>query len=414
MSTSLILKKMKKQGPAAAFKLLFGQIGWTFAGPILRRAYAKRPIEKKRIVFLSKPDYSDNSYYLYRYLRERKTDDEYEYVWLDSSKENLPENDARTKFCKRVSPWHGGLSKEALKAVLTSGTVFFTHDSPFHKLKIREGQTVVNLWHGCGYKMIKSTNEWEKQNPFDYGLVPGKVFVETKSVFWACRKEKILTIGYPRYDEFKKVSDSTKKMLSDLKGSASKLILWMPTYRKTEISRFAVSKMQSVFELPVLTSEEDVKKLDRYCSDGNVVLCVKRHHYQVRYRCEELSLKSIRFIDDSDFRKYDASLYGLLALADGLVTDYSSVAIDYMLVDRPMGFTLDDFNEYRETQGFVFDDPLEYMPGDHIYKYEDLTGFIDEIIEGKDIHREDRLKIMDEVHDPCDDYCGRICERFGL
>ncbi len=39
-----------------------------------------------------------------------------------------------------------------------------------------------------------------------------------------------------------------------------------------------------------------------------------------------------------------------------LVSDYSSVAIDYLLLDRPLGFTLDDYEAYTESRGWVFDD----------------------------------------------------------
>lgn len=418
MNISLILKKMKmsarKNGVGSVLKLFFGQIGWAVAGPLCRRSCEKKPVAKKQFVFVSKPDYSDNAYYLFRYLSENRTGSEYSFIWLVDDRSKYHDGDGRTHFCSMYSPWHAGLSKEALKAVLTSEYVFFTHASPLHKLQKRADQTVVNLWHGCGYKNIRSTAHFERDNPFDYALVPGKVFIETKSAFWACEKEKILTIGYPRYDEFFRVSDATVKMVSDIRGGAEKLIVWMPTYRKTEISQFAVSKLKSAFELPILQSKDDLVRLDRKCSESGVRICVKRHHYQLRYESEDLDLQNIVFIDDGDFIKAGASLYGLLACTDGLITDYSSVAIDYLLLDKPMAFTLDDFDEYGDVQGFVFDDPLKYMPGAHLYRYDDLAGFIDAAARGEDGHREERLSIMDEVHDPCGDYCGRICGRFGL
>ena len=418
MHTTLILKKMKmtvkKQGISAVIKMLIGQIVWAPLCPLLERLYSNKPISKNQILFISKPDYSDNAYYLFDYLKKRKGCEQYSYIWLVDSKGEYAVKDSNVTFCNKYSAWHSGLSRDALKAVLTSKYIFFTHASPLHKLKKRSDQTIVNLWHGCGYKSIKSTNEWEKENPFDYALVPGKVFVETKSVFWACAKEKILTIGYPRYDEFKNVSASTKKLYSSIKGDKKKLIVWMPTYRKTELGQFAVSKIQGFFELPILKSEADLLALDQYCTDAETVICIKRHHYQLRYQCEELELKSIRFIDDSDINSAGASLYGLLACVDGLVTDYSSVAIDFMLLDKPIGFTLDDFKEYGETQGFVFDDPLEYMPGDHIYSFDDFMNFIAEIVNNEDRYRDNRLSIMDEVHNPCDGYCKRICDYFNI
>jgi CDP-glycerol glycerophosphotransferase len=53
----------------------------------------------------------------------------------------------------------------------------------------------------------------------------------------------------------------------------------------------------------------------------------------------------------------------LLALADGLITDYSSVMFDYALLDRPMFFFVHDYDAYvHEGRGTYFD-LLERAPG---------------------------------------------------
>ena len=46
----------------------------------------------------------------------------------------------------------------------------------------------------------------------------------------------------------------------------------------------------------------------------------------------------------------------LLAAADVLVTDYSSVMFDYAVLERPMVFFVQDLERYRDTlRGFYFD-----------------------------------------------------------
>ena len=55
-------------------------------------------------------------------------------------------------------------------------------------------------------------------------------------------------------------------------------------------------------------------------------------------------------------------MYVLLRNADALITDYSSAYFDYMLLNRPIAFTVEDIEEYRKKRGFVFDNPFEYMP----------------------------------------------------
>ena len=107
-------------------------------------------------------------------------------------------------------------------------------------------------------------------------------------------------------------------------------------------------------------------------------------------------------------------LYEILPVFDALITDYSSVAIDYLLIDKPIGFTLDDFEEYRKSRGFVFNDPREYMPGEHIYVLDDLIKFISNVANGKDEYKDKRDELKRIAHNPAQNYCDRILEHFGL
>ena len=62
----------------------------------------------------------------------------------------------------------------------------------------------------------------------------------------------------------------------------------------------------------------------------------------------------------------------LLALADGLITDYSSVMFDYALLDRPMFFFTYDYEEYvHEGRGTYFD-LRERAPGPVVRTEEEL------------------------------------------
>lgn len=87
---------------------------------------------------------------------------------------------------------------------------------------------------------------------------------------------------------------------------------------------------------------------------------------------------------------------------DGLISDYSSIAVDYMLLDRPLGYVLTDLESYRNTRGFVFENPEAYMPGEKIYNLEDLKDYFSHIAVG-----EDPLKKREE------DYCLQctLCQR---
>lgn len=65
-----------------------------------------------------------------------------------------------------------------------------------------------------------------------------------------------------------------------------------------------------------------------------------------------------------------------MGYSDALITDYSSVCVDYLIVDKPIAYTLDDYEVYKQTRGFVFEDPHEYMPGHHLYRFSDLERLL--------------------------------------
>jgi CDP-glycerol glycerophosphotransferase len=73
----------------------------------------------------------------------------------------------------------------------------------------------------------------------------------------------------------------------------------------------------------------------------------------------------------------------LLALADGLITDYSSVMFDYSLLDRPMFFFTYDYDEYvHEGRGTYFD-LLERAPGPVVRTEDELHAVLDSLEEQK-------------------------------
>ena len=99
---------------------------------------------------------------------------------------------------------------------------------------------------------------------------------------------------------------------------------------------------------------------------------------------------------------------------DALITDYSSIAVDYLLLDKPIAFTLDDYEEYKQLRGFVFKDALAYMPGHHVFETDQLEAFFDDICAGNDRYRDDRRRLMPRMQNPTDSYCRRIAEQFEI
>lgn len=407
-----VYKKQKARlGVVGALSFVFRSTIHKLLIPIYRLViYSLYKVDNNKITFFSSPDFSDNAKVLYEYLNKRGSN--YSYRWI--VEEDNYKDTENTKYIVGKTKKNSGFTLEVLREIATSKYVFFTHSSPVYEFGARNGQVVVNLWHGCGYKNRTSKIPWISMNPFDYVLVPGEIFVKTKSRFFGCRKEQVLPIGYPRYDLLFAESNSTHDFVMLLKGNSLKFIIWMPTYRKTESGNFGVERIQGYYDLPILKSQDELLLLNEVCRTNGITLCIKRHPHQVRYSCESLELSNICFISNETLVAKEIDLYNMLQYTDGLITDYSSIAIDYILLNKPIAFALNDYNNYHDAQGFVFENPLEYMPGDHLYSYDDMIAYLIKIRDGIDSSKNQREKIFGEVHNPCENYCKRICDQFGL
>lgn len=407
-------QRVKKYGLLKATCRLIGDKVYILLFPVIKAILLRSTkIDDHKIVFVSTPAFSDNAKALFEYLKSIDVNEQFLYVWLirkDEKKPQLTGKDAKNVvILNRDTVFHDGCPLKTLKELLSSKYVFFTHRSPLSGIGIRKGQVCINLWHGCGYKDTEhKEGTWSKKNPCTVSIVPGTVFVHTKSKFWGCEESKILPIGYPRYDLLLREDSGAETFCRSLSGGDRKRVLWMPTFRKSLNNIYPEDHLERNYDLPLLNSNEELHILDELCSGLGIHLCIKRHPLQVNYQGEKERLTNITFVDNKLLVGKRVDLYAFLKYSDGLISDYSSVAIDYLLLDHPIAFALDDFEQYKNSRGFVFENPLDYMPGHHLYTFEDMKQFLQDVAEGKDTYAKVRHKLMPEVHNPCDNYCERI------
>ncbi len=369
-------------------------------------------VDEKAILFSSTPDYSDNSKALSEYLVANGYSNRYKIYWQVGDVDKfaaLPEARYVIFLPRVISPKMSEMPFRTIKACMTSKFVLSTHANRIPKSMSLKGQRYIYLWHGCGYK--DNNKEDRNGNLFDLCLVPGPLFVKTKSRFWNTEEKKILPVGYPRYDWLMNPSLKSKAVYREEKGEAHKTVIWMPTFRNPNHGNF---KESGITQFPLLGTMSDWKETDEYCKERGIKLLIKLHPLQKMYDIDFNSLKYIQIIPQNYFDERDINMYEFIGQTDGLISDYSSIAVDYLLVDKPIAFTLDDFEMYKESRGFVFDNPLEYMPGHHLYVKEDLKLFLNDVAEGTDTYREKRkAMITDAIHISAN-YCKEVAQRIGL
>jgi len=97
----------------------------------------------------------------------------------------------------------------------------------------------------------------------------------------------------------------------------------------------------------------------------------------------------------------------LLFYSDVLITDYSSIYYDYLLMDRPIVFYNYDYDDYKENRDFLYDYE-ENTPGPKVQTQDDLLKAIEEYLINPELDSEFRTKIKKRFHKHTD---GKACER---
>jgi CDP-glycerol glycerophosphotransferase len=323
-------------------------------------AFLRMPVRKRLVVFESHlgRQYSDSPRAIYEEMRRQGLD--FEAVWsYTGSPKGFPADAAL------VRRW----SLPYLRALARAG---FWIDNQSYPLKLtkRPGTTYIQTWHGsalkrmgfdeAGWKLKSRPEQAEQQRTldrFDHFLIRSEHDVRTLAKAFRLREKTLLRVGYPRNDELVRARTATERpALADELGipAGKKVLLYAPTFRQQGQRRFALP-----FDVDRFAEEFG----DRY------VLLVRAHY--LNHVVLPPSVRG-RVIDVSDHH----DVTPLLALADALITDYSSVMFDYALLDRPMLFFPYDYEEYvHEGRGTYFD-LLERAPGPVVRSEEELHSLL--------------------------------------
>jgi len=343
-------------------------------------------INRNRILFNSFPDFSDNSFALFSELNKKNKG--YELIWLVKDKKLIQKLQKEYKYSKFIYKY----SLKGFFYFYTSKYIFITHGI-FHGFKRKKQQVVVNLWHGMPLKKIglddnKNIDEISQQ---DYLIATSMFFQDIMSKAFGIKKEKVLITGQPRNDLlFKK--DNHEKIKDILKVKNEEIILWMPTYRKSIVGDIRIDG-----EILDVLKIKNLKNIDQKLDKLNKKIIIKIHPMDyINNIIEEYNLfNNIKVINNEFFEKNEVTLYELLGMADKLITDYSSVYIDYLILDKPIGFFIPDLKKYSNDRGFYENNLNESLPGPILEQDNDLINFI---INDEDNYSQKRKIINDKYN----------------
>jgi len=325
--------------------------------------------------------FNDNAKYLFIHVSEHQS--EINCAWLSINRTTVREVKKKgLKAYHILSPmgmWHALTSKYWFFNAYTSDIMF----------AFSGGATCVNLWHGVGLKRIEFNVEsgaladrYKKRKIKEVFYHP-EVFrkpdwvltstpFQTKMFASAFRifEDRCLEYGYPRNEiliasESQRQGfvaqyepESTRELISNLrKKRYHKVFAYMPTWRDSQRELFV--------------QNFDLNKVNSILQSQNSLLLLKPHANVFIDKAAFVTYSNVLLVDTN------TDIYPILPSTDVLITDYSSVLYDYILMeDKDVILYLYDYEEYVKDRElfYPFD---ENVVGKKVWNFEELCNCIE-------------------------------------
>ena len=257
-------------------------------------------------------------------------------------------------------------TKEGKKLAIKAATwVVSWLDLPIGGLFLNFRRFVLHLGHGTPLKGLGCTEKDGKlikklyyklnNTNITYSLASSEFVATIIARCMGFTTKRVLVTGQPRTDALFEKPVEVPELNKD-----SFNILYAPTWRQhAEVKLFPFSDF-------------DKQKLEDFLVKNNIHIFIRFHPaYEESIPADILSIKNISLFSA---KKYN-EVMDYINCFDSLITDYSSIYLDYMLLERPIIFLPYDLEDYESTVGFTMD-YMENTPGP---KPKSFNEFLEEL-----------------------------------
>jgi CDP-glycerol glycerophosphotransferase len=349
-------------------QFLVALLGWLIAYPLTRIVQR----DPNLILVIARPGFSDNSKYFYLYAAEQLAGHSQVVLLTADSAIRRQIIDAGGKAIAHPSP-------QSLYLLLHCGTVATDVSSWFDygAYPLTCGATRVQMWHGAPLKHIEQALFKQRLSRlpawlrpllqiqkavigryprYDLVVATSKDFIRDAFAQSFSAKQFVAT-GYPRNDILFgwppthtlayrlaaiNIDHETLRRASEAHESGLTVCLYVPTFRKD---------MGCSFEGAV-----NLERLSRFAGQHRLLIVLKLHPFLHGMHALREYPHLIEYDAQSD-------VYPLMPLADVLITDYSSIFFDFLLLDRPILFLTHDLEQYLEQDRAMYFDFESMTPG---------------------------------------------------
>lgn len=315
------------------------------------------PVQKNKVFFVATHDDSDEGN---------------AGIVADAIRGKMPEK--RIIFLSKHDGMRHPLSFFVGKAfhMATAATIFMdNHFMPMAYTPISKKAKVVQLWHGTGtikkFGLDAENGEVarlaRKANRRITHLIVNseRTRGQYQSAF-GIPDEKIYMLGLPRTDRMLDKEWLEKKRRNFFSEypelQAKRIILYAPTFRDQEV------------EKPYIAL--DLSRMAEELSEDEVFMLRLHPHVAANLSVTDWEAFQGKILNFSDYQ----GVTTLLAVADCLVTDYSSIIFEYCLREKPMCFYAYDLAHFKEEGRNFYEDYEKFVPGPVVRTQQELMGFL--------------------------------------
>jgi len=327
------------------------QAQWPFQQ--LADALLRRLPRDPRLVAMGSPleRFADNAAYLFLYLAERPGD--LRPVWISGSRSTVERVRDHGYEAQLRWSWSGA------RTCLRAGTYVYSGYRSDINRWFASPATNVCLWHGIPIKRILRDvpgapgdgSRFARLGRTGEEPAPDRLLSSTRDITRLCfvrafglSEDRCWELGYPRNDHLVASPRAPHRAMIDRRDLLDRI-----EEADLVVGMFFTWRDDSAVDV---AADGLVDRLAELCADRGALLVYKAH-----YNVAPVDVDQDRCVHLPP----DADLNAYLGFCDVLVTDYSSVALDFLVLARPTVYYMPDVERYVAKRGFYFD-PL-HLPG---------------------------------------------------
>lgn len=344
--------------------------------------------------------YNYNSRYLFEYVKDHLTEVTPYFVINDPERRRkLSEKYGEKYFIEAESA-------AGIRKVLGAGVWFTSAGLPVYGTRLKKNRLIINLWHGVPLKKIalldpnlgkKARIYFSKLFSENYSciLTTSRTLVPIMAQSFDVPEKIVKVWGQPRNDGlFGKLDRNAwiDRIYGEL-PEYNKTVLYAPTFR--DYGRVQLFPFEDF----------DNGKLKEFLEEHKILLFIRTHIEEKE--CANIYLSDrVRYLGNHEAE----DVTGFMNAFDCLITDYSSIYVDYLLTDRPIVFLPYDKDVYLDERGMNFDYD-DVTPGPKPETMEEFLKCLEQCLENEDPWKKERHRVnalLNEVREPCS---GHICRQ---